>query len=298
MDILNLSGYYFVKIEHPSNWKEPILNKCIQLGLKGTVLLSPEGINLFISGKKSDCESLLKFLHTNPLFQNILSPLKCQISHSDKQPFTRMLVKLKKEIITMKVPAIQPSIQARAPAVDPSTLARWINQGKDDAGKEIVLLDTRNAFEVDLGTFKQAVDWRLKKFSDFPEALKKHKNELANKTIITFCTGGIRCEKATLVMQASGLSNVYQLEGGILNYFAQQGGKHYHGDCFVFDYRTTLKNNLLPSATTQCFACREIVNEDSQKSNQYIAGRTCPKCFERYQASLASKQKIAQQHPK
>jgi UPF0176 protein len=156
-----------------------------------------------------------------------------------------MLVKHKREIIRMNHPAVQPA-SGRAPALDATTLKRWLDQGHDDAGRPLVLLDTRNAFEVDYGTFEGAVDWRLDKFSDFPDALRGHARELQGKTVVSFCTGGIRCEKAALVMREEGLADVWQLEGGILKYFEETGGAHFRGTCFVFDERQALDPGLNP----------------------------------------------------
>jgi UPF0176 protein len=160
-------------------------------------------------------------------------------------PFGRMLVKHKREIIRMDHPAIQPA-QGRAPALAAATLQRWLAQGHDDAGRPVVTLDTRNAVEVDYGTFEGAIDWRLGKFSDFPGALHAHLPELQDKTVVSFCTGGIRCEKAALVMQEAGLTHVWQLEGGILRYFEETGGAHFRGTCFVFDEREALDRDLAP----------------------------------------------------
>ena len=126
----------------------------------------------------------------------------------------------------------------------PATLHRWLAQGHDDAGRPVVTLDTRNAFEVDEGTFDNAIDWRIDKFTEFPPALRAHKAELADKTVVSFCTGGIRCEKAAILMREEGLAHVYQLEGCILKYFEETDGAHYHGGCFVFDERRTLAADL------------------------------------------------------
>ncbi|MEO6852791.1 MAG: rhodanese-like domain-containing protein, partial [Rhodoferax sp.] len=136
----------------------------------------------------------------------------------------------------------------RAPAVDAATVKRWLDQGVDDSGRPVVTLDTRNAFEVDHGTFTGAVDWRIDKFSQFPQALRAHKAELQGKTVVSFCTGGIRCEKAAILMREEGLDHVYQLEGGILKYFEETDGAHYQGSCFVFDERRTLEADLSASA--------------------------------------------------
>jgi UPF0176 protein len=145
----------------------------------------------------------------------------------------------------MDQPTIAPQ-DGRAPAVDAHTAKRWLDQGHDDNGRPVVTLDTRNAFEVDHGSFDGAIDWRLGKFSDFPAALQAHRADLEGKTVVSFCTGGIRCEKAVLAMQAAGLDNVWQLEGGILKYFEETGGAHFHGKCFVFDEREALDAQLAP----------------------------------------------------
>jgi len=148
----------------------------------------------------------------------------------------------------MNQPAIAPQ-DGRAPALDARTLRRWLDQGHDDAGRPVVTLDTRNAFEVDHGSFEGAIDWRLQKFSDFPAALQARKGELEGKAVVSFCTGGIRCEKAALYMREAGLDAVWQLEGGILKYFEEAGGNHFRGDCFVFDERIALDASLAVADT-------------------------------------------------
>jgi UPF0176 protein len=156
-----------------------------------------------------------------------------------------MLVKVKAEIIRMNHPAIRPA-EGRAPAVDAATLQRWLDDGVDDEGRPVVMLDTRNAFEVDHGAFEGALDWRITKFSEFPQAVLAHKDELQGKTVVSYCTGGIRCEKAAIFMQEAGVERVYQLEGGILKYFEEVGDRHYRGSCFVFDEREALGARLQP----------------------------------------------------
>jgi UPF0176 protein len=143
----------------------------------------------------------------------------------------------------MNHPAIVPAA-VRAPAVSAATLSRWLAAGVDDAGRVVVTLDTRNDFEVDHGTFEGAIDWRISKFTEFPQALLEHKAELQDKTVVSFCTGGIRCEKAAILMREAGLDHVFQLEGGILKYFEETGGAHYRGSCFVFDERRALSADL------------------------------------------------------
>ena len=150
----------------------------------------------------------------------------------------------------MDHPTIHPQA-GRAPAVSAQKLAAWLDQGHDDNGQEVVLLDTRNAFEVAAGTFEGAIEWGLRKFTEFPDALRDHKQTLEGKTVVSFCTGGIRCEKAAILMAEEGVQTVYQLEGGILKYFETVGQKHYQGSCFVFDDRQAVDASLAPAAVNE-----------------------------------------------
>jgi UPF0176 protein len=237
--ILNISSYLFVPLNNTHELREQLFARCLQLNLKGTILLAEEGINLFLAGTAEAVRSFVATLQTDPRF----ATLQPKESWSDKQPFKKMLVKVKREIIRMNHPTIRPA-DGRAPAVSPAKVKQWLDQGHDDAGRPVVTLDTRNAFEVDYGTFVGAIDWRIGKFTEFPEAVAQHRAELENKTVVSFCTGGIRCEKAAILMHNMGLTNVYQLEGGILKYFEEVGGAHYQGGCFVFDEREALGADL------------------------------------------------------
>jgi len=210
-DILNISAYKFVDIADPQGLREPWLARALDEGLKGTILLATEGINLFLAGQEQALRGFIDDLQTDPR----LSGLPVKWSWSARQPFGKLLVKVKREIIRMNQPAVRPA-DGRAPAVTAHTLARWLAQGRCDEGRPVVMLDTRNAFEVDAGAFEGAIDWRLGKFSDFPAELQAHLDDLRDKTVVSYCTGGIRCEKAALVMQDVGLAHVHQLEGGIL----------------------------------------------------------------------------------
>lgn len=236
-EVLNISGYKFLNLPDPHALRARLLAPAQPL--KGTVLLAAEGINLFLAGAECDVEAFLAAVRSEPG----LSDFEVKTSWSAQQPFRKLLLKVKREIIRMNHPAIQPQ-QGRAPAVNARTVKRWLDQGHDDEGREVVTLDTRNAFEVDAGTFDNAIDWRIDKFTEFPPALRAHKAELADKTVVSFCTGGIRCEKAAILMREEGLTHVYQLEGGILKYFEETDGAHYHGGCFVFDERRTLAADL------------------------------------------------------
>jgi len=270
---VNIAAYKFITFDDTAEKRPVFLEFCKQHNLRGTIILSPEGINLFLAGKRDDIDAFLSWLRADSRFSDI----EVKESLSEKQPFNRMLVKLKAEIITMKHPLIKPE-EGRAPFVDAPTLKRWLDQGHDDNGKPVVMVDTRNAFEVDVGTFENTIDYRINKFTEFPQVIADHKDELNDKTVVTFCTGGIRCEKAAIHMQNIGYNSVYQLEGGILKYFEEVGGAHYQGDCFVFDYRTALNPQLQETATAQCFACRAVVTPREQLSPAYVPGKSCPHC--------------------
>ncbi len=240
--VLNVSAYKFVALPDAGALRESLLTCAAALGLKGTVLLAEEGINLFVAGEEEAVRAFLSHLKADAR----LADLEAKESWSASVPFGKLLVKKKHEIIRMNHPATQPAA-GRAPALDAVTLKRWLDQGHDDHGRPVVTLDTRNAFEVDCGTFDAAIDWRLQKFSDFPQALAQHLPQLQGKTVVSFCTGGIRCEKAALVIREAGLQDVWQLEGGILKYFQATGGAHFHGTCFVFDAREAVDAALQPS---------------------------------------------------
>ena len=243
LPILNIASYKFVPIADPNQLQEELRTQALATGLTGTILLAEEGLNLFLAGPEEGARTFVADLKADARFAD-LAPKE---SWSATQPFKKLIVKVKREIIRMNHPTIQPDFSqptGRAPAADAQTVRRWLDQGHDDEGRPVVTLDTRNAFEVDVGTFKGAIDWRLNKFSDFPKALLEHRAELQDKTVVSFCTGGIRCEKAALFMREAGLEHVVQLEGGILKYFEETGGAHYQGDCFVFDERIAVKPDL------------------------------------------------------
>lgn len=242
--ILNISAYRFTPISDTAALRESIRSQAAAACLKGTVLLAPEGINLFLAGDAPALRAFVDWLRADTRF----AALETKESWSRDVPFGKLLVKVKREIIRMNHPTIRPQL-ARAPAVDAKTLARWLDAGRDDAGRPVVTLDTRNAFEVAHGRFRGAIDWKLHKFSDFPQALLAQRDQLAGKTVVSYCTGGIRCEKAALLMAEMGVANVLQLDGGILKYFEEAGGAHFDGDCFVFDARERLDASLGEAAT-------------------------------------------------
>jgi UPF0176 protein len=240
--VVNIAAYKFVSLDCLPELRLRLLDEAAQAALKGTILLAEEGINLFLAGSAEGIDGFLRFLRADARFAD----LEVKFSRSGAVPFRKLLVKVKREIIRMDHPAIRPEA-GRAPGVDAQTLARWLEQGVDDAGRPVVMLDTRNAFEVDEGTFTNAIDWRIERFTQFPAAVQAHRAELEGKTVVSFCTGGIRCEKAAIYMNEAGIQNVYQLDGGILKYFEETGGPGYEGKCFVFDERVSLDPALAPS---------------------------------------------------
>lgn len=248
--ILNIAAYRFVPLTGLPTLQTLLTEQAAAQGLAGTVLLAEEGINLFLAGDANALRAWLAWLHQLRLDDGTLpfEGLRAKESWSETVPFRKLRIRIKREIIRMNMPAIVPAA-GRAPAVPAATLKRWLDAGYDDEGRPVVTLDTRNRFEVDAGRFIGAIDWNLEKFSEFPAALEAHAAELRDKTVVSFCTGGIRCEKAALVMQQAGLTHAYQLEGGILQYFEDEpGAPHWEGRCVVFDDRQALEADLSPAA--------------------------------------------------
>ncbi|KQX96293.1 hypothetical protein ASD22_12950 [Rhodanobacter sp. Root480] len=239
MSIVNIAAYKFIRLDDLPGLREHLRERCESAALKGTILLAPEGINLFLAGGREGIDQFLAHLHADARFAD----MAVKESLSDSVPFGRLRVRLKREIISMRQPTIQPE-GGRAPAVDAPTLQRWLSSGHDDAGRDVVLLDTRNDYEIALGRFSGAVDYALANFTAFPAAIAADRQRYAGKTVVSYCTGGIRCEKAALHMQALGMDHVYQLEGGILKYLEQTDGVHWQGDCFVFDGRVAVDAKL------------------------------------------------------
>lgn len=217
----------------------------------GSILFSPEGINLFVAAERPAIDAFIKYLRTDEMFEGRFADLIIKESISEKQPHKRIVVRMKSEIITMKHPMVVHPLDERAPSVEPAQLKKWLDQGHDDDGREIVLLDTRNDFEVKIGTFDDSIHFGIEKFSEFPQAFTDTDNavkeKFQNKTVVSFCTGGIRCEKAALYLKEKNVPNVFQLDGGILKYFEEVGGAHWTGECFVFDRRVALDSSLNPT---------------------------------------------------
>lgn len=268
--VVNLSAYRFTPFEAETliALRDRLRARTAELGLRGTILLATEGINLFVAGPRDATDALLVDLRALPG----LADLTPKESLSAEQPFNRMLVKVKKEIIAFGVEGINPA-RAPAPRLDPRTLKQWL-----DEGRPVTLLDTRNDYEVKLGTFQNALAPHIENFRDFPAAVRALPAELKAQPVVTFCTGGIRCEKAAPLLVREGFENVYQLEGGILKYFELCGGAHYEGECFVFDRRVGVDPELRETASVLCFACQMPLTVAEQNDPRYIPDVACPLC--------------------
>ena len=241
--ILNIAAYRFVAIDDAERLALQLRERAERARLRGSVLVAPEGINLFLAGEEAPLREWLDWLRADQRF----AALVVKESWSEAVPFARLKVKCKDEIIAFRREQASPlDVGARAPAVDPPTLARWIARGHDDAGRRLVLLDTRNREEVGFGTFEGALTLPIDNFTQLPDALAPHRDALQDATVVSFCTGGIRCEKAALWLRHDGMDNLLQLDGGILGYFEQVGGDGYQGHCFVFDQRLALDPSLEP----------------------------------------------------
>lgn len=243
MQILNIAGYHFTPLSDLNALREILMAECQKNELKGTILLSPEGINVSLAGEIPKMHAFKQHLHT----MNAFAQLSFRESYSSAKPFKRLKIKLKKEIITFRQNDIAPE-KDRAPSIQPHEFKQWLDEKKD-----ITVLDTRNDYEIEFGTFHHALNLKV---DDFCELAEKIDLIPRDKPIVMFCTGGVRCEKAGLFLQKQGYQDVYQLEGGILNYFAAVGGEHYEGECFVFDERVALDSSLQSRGTRQCQHCQ------------------------------------------
>ena len=279
LPITNIAAYRFAPLQDLQALRADLLAFCAAKHLRGTILLSTEGINLFVAGDGVSIEALLGRLRAIPG----LEPLTAKYSYTADQPFRRMLVRIKREIIAFGVPGIDPA-KRTSPKIAPAQLKAWL-----DEGRKITLLDTRNDYEVKLGTFENALPAGVDHFRDFPAAVAKLPEDMKDETIVMFCTGGIRCEKAGPYMESQGFRNVLQLDGGILKYFEDCGGAHYKGDCFVFDQRVGVDPTLHASDAAQCFACLSPLTAEEQRDARYVPGQSCPWCYRTDDEQLAER---------
>jgi RluA family pseudouridine synthase len=280
--ITNISTYKFAPLGDLKALRRDLLDLCRRLRLGGTILLAREGINVFVAGPRVAVDELVDRLRAIPSLADIAP----KYSESTHQPFRRMLVKIKREIIAFGVPEIDPA-QRTSPRLPPRTLAQWLAEGKP-----VTLLDTRNDYEVRLGTFRGARPIGIDHFRDFPAAAARLPESLKDETIVTFCTGGIRCEKAGPYLESIGFKHVFQLDGGILKYFEETGGAHYDGECFVFDQRVGVDPALRETSSAVCFNCQTPLTVEEQQHPDYRPPHACPHCHrtpEEERAALIAK---------
>lgn len=286
---LTAALYKFVSLPDFRDLQAPVLEACKTYHIKGTLLLAEEGINGTIAGHADDIHKILDYLRTDPLFKGRFADLEHKESYADEHPFYRMKVKLKKEIVTLGVPGVSPTKKVGT-YVKPEDWNALISD------PDVVLIDTRNDYEVDIGTFKGAIDPKTTTFREFPEYVAQHFDKTKHKKVAMFCTGGIRCEKASSYMLDQGFDEVYHLQGGILKYLETipEAESLWQGECFVFDQRVAVKHNLEVGEFDQCYACRHPLSPDEMKSDKYEPGISCPHCYDKVSADKRARLKERQ----
>ncbi|QOV24586.1 oxygen-dependent tRNA uridine(34) hydroxylase TrhO [Anabaenopsis elenkinii] len=274
--------YKFVSLPDFAEKQEPLLSYCQSQGIKGTILLAAEGINGTIAGSRQGVDSVLAFLRSDPR----LADLEHKESYTEIQPFERMKVRLKAEIVTMGLPEVDPNQQVGT-YVSPQ---EWNDLISDP---EVIVIDTRNDYEVNIGTFKTAQNPQTKSFREFPEYVSNNLDPNQHKKVALFCTGGIRCEKASAFMLSQGFTEVYHLKGGILKYLESVPAEEslWEGECFVFDERVAVRHGLELGSHELCFCCGYPISEQDKASPQYEEGISCPHCFD----SLTPEKRLRQQ---
>ena len=269
--VVNIAGYRFEPLVDPINLVSLYQQKCDELELKGTMLISKNGINFSLAGTQKATDTIIAFLEEDNRFLNI--PLK--VTYSETQPFRRMKVRLKKEIISLGRKDINPR-ELTGERISPQDLKNLL-----DNKEEVLVLDTRNEYETRVGKFENAIDLNLDTFRDFPKAVESLPEEYKDKQIVMYCTGGIRCEKASAVMLKAGFADVKQLEGGVLDYFKETGGAYWEGDCFVFDERVALDTELNETDYIYCYICREPLSAEEKASPDFKINEYCPYCVKK-----------------
>jgi UPF0176 protein len=261
--------YKFVTLEDFENMRQPILNTMIQNKVKGTLLIANEGINGTVAGTREGIDSLLNYLKSDTR----LADIDYKESYHDEMPFYRSKVKLKKEIVTLGVDDIDPN-KTCGKHVKPKDWNALISD------PDVLLVDTRNEYEIEIGTFKNAVNPHTDNFREFPEYVDNNLDPKKQKKVAMFCTGGIRCEKSTALMLEKGFEEVYHLEGGILKYLEEVPKEEtmWEGECFVFDSRVAVNHDLEKGNYDQCFACRMPITEEDKKRPEYVKGMSCHHC--------------------
>lgn len=263
--------YKFAELPDFEDMQKTLLSLCQTHGIKGTILLAKEGINGTVSGPRSGIDALSAFFQDEPRF----SGMEYKESQADFIPFYRLKVRLKKEIVTIGVPTVNPNKKVGT-YVKPEDWNRLISD------PDVIVLDTRNNYEVGIGTFKKAVNPETETFREFPNYVEKNLSDYKDKKIAMFCTGGIRCEKASSYMLQEGFKEVYHLQGGILKYLETVKSEEslWEGECFVFDNRVAVTENVEEGSFDQCHACRYPVSVQDMESPKYQKGISCPRCFD------------------
>lgn len=264
--------YHFVRLEDFEDLRQPLLALMEENGIRGTLLLAREGINGTVAGSREAIDKLLAWFKADPRFEK----LSWKESYDEEMPFYRTKVKLKKEIVTMGVEDIDPN-QIVGTYVKPEDWNRLISD------PEVLLIDTRNEYEMAVGKFHNAINPHTTSFREFPQYVEENLNPSEHKKVAMYCTGGIRCEKSTAYLKALGFEEVYHLQGGILKYLEDvpEETSLWEGECFVFDNRVTVNHHLEPGSYDQCHACRMPVSEADKKSNAWVQGVSCPHCIDK-----------------
>ena len=271
---LTVAFYQFITLDEKNSYQEHIHNFCEANKIKGTISLADEGINGTISGKEKNIRDFLIFIKKEGLFNGVFSKLEHKESWASKNPFYRMKVRLKKEIVALGVDGVSPTKNV-GKYVKPE---EWNNLISDP---NTIIIDTRNHYEVDIGTFKNATNPNTSTFRELPSFIEENFDPKTPKKVAMFCTGGIRCEKATSLMLDKGFKDVYHLEGGILKYLEtiDEDKSLWEGECFVFDQRVAVTHGLNEGKYDQCYACRHPLSPDEMNSSHYIKGISCPYCY-------------------
>jgi UPF0176 protein len=277
--------YHFTRLENFTELREPLLDLSTEQGIKGTLLLAHEGINGTVAGTAEAIQALVAYLRSLPAF----SDLEVKYSHALEMPFHRLKVRLKKEIVTMGIEDVDPLKSAGT-----YVMARDWNALISDP--DTVIVDTRNDYEVKLGTFRKAINPNTKSFSEFPQWIEQNRSTLEGKKVAMFCTGGIRCEKATAYAKSVGLEEVYHLKGGILKYLEEVSADQslWDGECFVFDERVSVGHSLAPGDAVLCRACRMPLAAGEIADPAYVEGVSCPHCIST--RSAADRLRYAERH--
>lgn len=269
-DVVVAALYRFVALDDPVALRGPLLDVMQGNGVKGTLLLAHEGINGTIAGRRAGIDAVLGWLRADPR----LADIDCKESLTDAPPFARTKVRLKNEIVTMGVSDVDPN-RAAGTYVDPCDWNALIED------PEVTVIDTRNEYEVNVGTFRGAIDPHTTTFREFPDYVREHLDPARHRKVAMFCTGGIRCEKSTAYLKQLGFEEVYHLRGGILKYLEMipEDQSAWEGECFVFDERVTVGHGLTRGAYDQCHACRMPISADDIRSDEYVRGESCPHCY-------------------